>query len=185
MLPVEKFALVVGLAASMVLLSMIVWSIAAPTRRVWPPRRSTFLNRITVWFLTIVVFVSAFTLGVLGWNQLEWPVAIRWGLGVPLIVLGNLLVWAGVVQLGLDATGGEIGTLKSTGLYRFSRNPQYVADMGILLGWQLYSASYWAIPVVAAGVLTLLLAPIAEEPWLKANYGNDYDSYCSKTRRYL
>ena len=185
MLPVEKFALVAGLSASMVLFGMMVWSIAAPARRVWPPRHSTFLHRITVWLLTIVVFVSAFALGVLGWNQLEWPVAIRWGLGLPLIVLGNLLVWAGVVQLGLDATGGAIGTLKTTGLYRYSRNPQYVADVGILLGWQLYSASYWAMPVVAAGILTLLLAPIAEEPWLKAHYGNDYVSYFSKTPRFL
>ena len=185
MFPVKEIALVSGLTSSIILLGMIVWSIAAPARRVWPPHQSTFLNRITVWLLTTFVFVNAFALGILGWNQLEWPAAVRWGIGLPMILVGNLVVWKGVSQLGLIASSGEVGTLKTTGLYRYSRNPQYVADIGILFGWQLCSASYLAAPVVIAGVLTLILAPFAEEPWLRAVYGNEYDRYRSRTRRYL
>lgn len=182
---IEHGALTTGLSAATVLLVMLIWSIAFPEKRLWPPKKSTLFNQFIVWGLTIAVFTSAFTLGVTGWNDANWPSAFRWGLGLPLILVGNLIVWQGVLQIGMKATSGDVDKLKTRGLYRYSRNPQYMADIAILVGWNLLCASASALTVVAMGIVVLLVAPLAEEPWLKKAYGKSYEDYSQEVRRYL
>lgn len=91
----------------------------------------------------------------------------------------------GVRKIGHGATSGEVAELKTDGHYRYSRNPQYVADMAILIGWAILSASGWAAIIAAVGVLVLASAPLAEEPWLEDTYGADYRTYKSKVPRYI
>ncbi|MCZ6765228.1 MAG: isoprenylcysteine carboxylmethyltransferase family protein [Alphaproteobacteria bacterium] len=175
----------IGLAASLVLLAAIIWSIALPDRRLWPPKTSSLWSKLIVWALTLVIFGSAITLGLADWNGLQWPWFIRWGVGLLLIISGNFVVWWGVAQIGMRATSGDATGLRTDGLYRYSRNPQYVADMAILIGWIILSASVWVLPVAAIGVLLLAIVPLAEEKWLEEMYGENYRVYRSKTRRYL
>lgn len=99
-----------------------------------------------VWVPTLTIFGCLIALGILGWGQLAVPEWLRFGPGVPLIILGNIAVWYEVGNFGVDRTGGARGMLKTDGLYRYSRNPQYVADMAIILGWLILSASALAVP---------------------------------------
>lgn len=174
-----------GIAAAVFLVAALVWSIAVPDQRIWPPKHSSPFLQVLVWTLTIAVFASAFALGVADWNRYGWPSILRWGIGLPLIVAGNWIVWQGVAKIGIEATSGTVAELKTDGLYAWSRNPQYVADMAILLGWAVLSASPWVLPVVAAGLLALAVAPFAEEPWLEESYGERYRQYRSSVRRYI
>ena len=174
-----------GLLPAAVILVALVWSIARPRRRLWPPHRSTALHKILVWALTMAVFASAAGLGLLGWGTLALPGWLRWGLGLPLVVAGNAVVWSAIAGLGLGATSGEAGGLRRDGLYRRSRNPQYVADMAILTGIGLLSASAAALPVIAAGIVLFVLAPFAEEPWLRKTHGEAFDEYARTTPRFL
>lgn len=178
-------ALVAGLAAALVLLASIIWSVAIPDRRLWPPKTSTHWSKIVVWALTLVIFGSVIYLGIADWNRLEWPTAMRWAVGLPLILVGNVVVWCGVAEIGIKATSGDAAKLQRNGLYRYWRNPQYVADMAILIGWIILSASIWVLPVASAGLLLLAIAPIAEEKWLEEVYGDEYRAYRATTRRYL
>ncbi len=182
---IEDIAMVIGLGAILVLLTMIVWSICNPARRIWPPNRSTPWKQVGVWSLAIAMFCSAFVVGVLGWNSLQLPAQIRWSVGLPLIIAGHLVVWGGVLQLGMKVTSGQVGVLKTNGFYRYSRNPQYVADIGILIGWAILSGSVQTLPIVALGAMLLVIAPFAEEPWLNSVYGEAYELYCQTTRRFL
>jgi len=100
-------------------------------------------------------------------------------------VLGHVVVWRGVAEIGFEATSGDATGLETSGLYEYSRNPQYVADIAILAGWFVLSASLWVLPVVLAGIALLLLAPFAEEVWLEDRYGEDYRAYREKVRRYF
>ncbi|WP_418316205.1 methyltransferase family protein [Piscinibacter sakaiensis] len=177
--------LALGLAAALALMAMLLWSIAFPPRRLWPPMESTPLNRMTVWALTVVIFASTGVLAVLDWNASGWPAALRWGLGGTLIVLGNVLAWRGACRMGMQATSGAEGKLITDGMYRFSRNPQYVADMGIFVGATILSASPAVLMVAAAGIAVLLVAPLAEEPWLAARHGEAWARYSRRTRRYF
>ena len=181
----KTVVLVLGCAANLLLVAGILWSMFQPERRVWPPIHSTGAHKIVVWGLTCVGFGSAIVLALLEWGELDFPWIIRWGLGLCLIVLGNAVVWSGVMQLGIAVTSGDEGVLRTRGLYRFSRNPQYVADMAILIGIGLLSASILAWPVIITGVAALILATFAEERWLIDRYGDAYRTYLQKTRRFL
>jgi len=181
----EIGAVVTGGIAGLYLLGAFAWSIAFPDRRVWPPKEATTGIKVRVWMATVVIFGATFLLGVVNWNSFGWPEAIRWGVGVPLILVGNAIVWMGVRKIGFGATSGEVAELKTDGLYGYSRNPQYVADMAILIGWAMLSASGWAAIVAGLGVIVLAVAPLAEEPWLENIYGAQYHRYKTRVRRYV
>ncbi len=175
----------VGICSALCLLLALIWSIAVPERRIWPPIRTTTSLKITIWLLTIAIFASAFFLGILDWNTFGLPAWLRWSVGILLILFGNLVVWRGVFQIGMAATSGEVDELRTDGIYRWSRNPQYVADMVILAGWGILAASIWALPIMILGWVVLILAPFAEEPWLEEAYGDEFRAYKSTVRRFL
>lgn len=176
---------IIGLAIAGLTLSAILWSIFKPSRRFWPPQRYIWATPIVVWVPTFTLFGVIVAIGVLDWGSIELPVWLRFGIGGVLIVLGNLAVWAEVAGFGIAQTGGAEGVLKTNGLYRYSRNPQYVADATMLIGWGLLAASIFAFPVIVLAIAVLLVAPLAEEPWMQETYGEEYDKYRRGVRRYL
>lgn len=182
---IKILTVLIGGIAGLYLIGTLAWSIAYPEHRIWPPKKATKSIKIRVWAATIAIFLATFVLGISEWNSMGWPAAIRWGVGISLIVAGNLIVWAGVMKIGFAATSGEVAELKTDGLYRYSRNPQYMADMAILIGWAVLSASGWAAFIAAFGVLALAMAPFAEEPWLEENYGQQFRHYKNRVRRYI
>jgi protein-S-isoprenylcysteine O-methyltransferase Ste14 len=121
----------------------------------------------------------------MGWGTLDTPNWLRFGVGLPLIFIGNFVVWREVSRFGVPQTGGATGTLRTEGMYRYSRNPQYVADVGIVCGWMTLSAAPWAIALGISVIAVLIATPFAEEPWLNKQYGSAYRAYCNKVRRFL
>lgn len=175
----------VALALSGLTLAAIVWSVIYPQRRIWPPQSYEPETPVVVWGTTFTLFGAIIALGFLGWGEIPIPEPIRFILGPLLILFGNLGVWSEVIRFGLPQTGGAVGYLKVDGLYRYSRNPQYVADIMILIGWAFLCASVTVIPATIAGILVLLIAPFAEEPWMEEQYGQAYQDYKATVRRYL
>lgn len=187
-MPIEVYVAItiLGLIAGGYMFGILLWSIQYPERRMWPPKeKATGGLKFLVWFMTSAIFAAAFFLGVMDWNRFEWPALIRWGLGLPLIIIGNIVVWRGVHKLGMAATSGEATGLKTDGLYNWSRNPQYVADIIILIGWGILAASFWTLPILVIGLAVLMVAPLAEEPWLEEIYGQVFRDYRLRVRRYL
>ena len=176
---------VLALALAGLALIAMGWSVLYPDRRIWPPQSYGPQTPVVVWGVTYTFFGAIIALGVLGWGEASIADPMQYVLGPLLILLGNLAVWSEVIRFGLPQTGGAVGQLKVDGLYRYSRNPQYIADVGILIGWALLSASVIAIPAIVAGILVLLIAPFAEEPWLEEQYGQPYRDYKAMVRRYL
>lgn len=174
-----------GTAAAGSFLIAIIWSIVFPKKRLWPPKRSTTFVQIIIWGQTTIVIISAFWLGLGDWNSFGWPAALRWGLGLPMVIAGNLIVGVSAFYIGYAATSGAKTSLKTGGFYRYSRNPQYTADLILFSGWAILSASAHALPVIAITLITLTLTPFAEEPWLRTVYGEAYQNYCRKVRRFL
>ena len=181
----KTISILIASVAALYLFVAFVWSILHPDRRVWPPKDATTGLKARVWTATIAIFAAGFAVGLIDWNELGWPVGLRWGVGLSLIILGNIVVWSGVMKIGFDATSGEVDILKTDGLYAYSRNPQYVADMAIISGWAVLSASSLAFVLAFGGILILGLAPFAEEPWLEENYGQEYRDYKARVGRFF
>lgn len=167
------------------LIGALFVSILTPGARVWPPPAQKSWQFVVVWSLTILAFGCFALLGILDWNSLAWPATLRWSLGPGLLVAGNALGWISVRQLGMRTTSGGTGKLVTSGLYQYSRNPAYVGDILILIGWAVLSASVWTIPAATLGVVAFVLAPFAEEPWLEEIHGDAYRRYRQKTPRFL
>lgn len=101
------------------------------------------------------------------------------------LVIGHLLMIPSVVRFGYGKTSGDAGGLETRGLYQVSRNPQYVGDMLILVGWVLVGMVPLAAVVAGLGLIVFLIAPLAEEPWLAARYGDPYLKYKQTVRRFV
>lgn len=181
----ETGLLGIALSVAGVTVAAMGWSVMHPHRRLWPPKSYSPHTPVIVWGVTYALFGLIIALGILGWGEALIAKSLRYVLGPLLIVLGNVAVWSEVIRFGLPQTGGAVGQLKVDGLYRYSRNPQYLADIAILIGWALLCASVIAFPAIVAGILILLIAPFTEEPWLEKQYGPAYLDYKATVRRFL
>ena len=73
-----------------------------------------------------------------------------------------------------------------TGLYRWTRNPMYLGQAALLLGWALWLGQPWALACVAAYVLWIDRLQIpAEERALHARFGAAYDAYRQRVGRWF
>lgn len=72
------------------------------------------------------------------------------------------------------------------GLYRYSRNPMYVGVLFILLGEAFV---FRQISLIAYTLIVFagfdLFIKLIEEPRLKKDFGEKYEVYCEKVRRWI
>lgn len=111
--------------------------------------------------------------------------------GAPLLALGvALLLWCVrdfyVAGRGSLAPWAPPQRLVTVGLYRFSRNPMYVAVLVILAGWaMLFGAGrLWGYAATVAVAFQLRVVH-GEEPWLARRYGADWAAYRARVPRWL
>jgi protein-S-isoprenylcysteine O-methyltransferase Ste14 len=72
------------------------------------------------------------------------------------------------------------------GLYRYTRNPMYVAVTLILVGW---AASFglpglWVYTIIVAIAFHLRVV-LGEEPWLARTHGTQWQEYASRVPRWF
>jgi pimeloyl-ACP methyl ester carboxylesterase/protein-S-isoprenylcysteine O-methyltransferase Ste14 len=122
---------------------------------------------------------------------LAWPITIARPAGVVLIAIGTLLLlWCVrdfyVVGKGTVAPWDPPRTLVSVGLYRFSRNPMYVAMSLTLIGWAVATAStrLW-LYAFALMVAFLLRVMVSEERRLAEAHRAAWPRYRAATPRWI
>jgi protein-S-isoprenylcysteine O-methyltransferase Ste14 len=120
-----------------------------------------------------------------GW-QVEEPVP-HW---LPLRILGLLLVAAGVLVLlhafarfvveglGTPAPVSPTERLVVGGLYRYVRNPMYLAVAATIVGQALALGQLVLLPYAALfAVVAVAFVRFYEEPTLSRRFGAEYDAY--------
>jgi protein-S-isoprenylcysteine O-methyltransferase Ste14 len=116
----------------------------------------------------------------------------------PLRSLGWLLVAAGAAVLlesfarfalqGLGTPAPVFPTqhLVVTGLYRYVRNPMYVAVVAVILGQCLLLGSVRVLEYAGAvGLGFHCFVLLYEEPTLRATYRSEYDEFCANVPRWI
>jgi protein-S-isoprenylcysteine O-methyltransferase Ste14 len=76
--------------------------------------------------------------------------------------------------------------LVAGGPYRFTRNPMYVGMTALYLGLTLLARSWWPLlflPVVLALLVRLVIR--REERYLASAFGEEYEDYRRRVRRWL
>jgi protein-S-isoprenylcysteine O-methyltransferase Ste14 len=125
--------------------------------------------------------------GVVPWLLTGWDVYAWW---LPLRVVGVLVLAASagvlvhafvrfvVEGVGTPAPVAPTERLVVGGLYRFLRNPMYVAVVGAVVGQAFLLGR--VVLLAYAGVLAVVFAlfvRLYEEPTLRRQFGDEYESY--------
>lgn len=173
-----------GIVSVGILLVGLAASILGSEFRFWPhgDRDWTFWMGWVCWTL---YFLSFLLVSYLDAGGLFAPGSIALAVGSVLIVAGSAVAVFAALQVGLTTSTGVSAELYTDGLYRYSRNPQYVGFVTAIVGVILCSGSGYALLLGLLGVVWFLVAPLAEEPWLEAEYGAPYVAYRKRTPRFI
>jgi protein-S-isoprenylcysteine O-methyltransferase Ste14 len=124
-----------------------------------------------------------------GWAE-RAPGIWNWLGLIPIAIATALLIW--VLVLGIAQTPERIRVgltpsfLMIRGPYRFTRNPMYVAELGLWFGWSLFFGSAGVLIgcVVLWLVVNFIVLP-REERGLEAAIGQAYLLYKNRVPRWL
>lgn len=110
--------------------------------------------------------------------------------GAVLAAAGLGLMVAAVVRMVRARTTldprGEAQVLVTTGVFRLSRNPIYLGDALILAGLILIWDAAPSAPLVLLFIWIIQSRFIGpEEARLRARFGDDFEAYAARTRRWL
>lgn len=116
----------------------------------------------------------------------------RFLLAKVLVVLAGFIGLVSVYQFFKRKTSVDpmhpekVNQLVTSGLYKYSRNPMYLALLMVLLGFGLYLGNAFNT-LVAAGFVAYMnrFQIIPEERILLAKFGNKFKSYQLATRRWF
>jgi protein-S-isoprenylcysteine O-methyltransferase Ste14 len=171
--------------SEILLITLLTVSIIYPEKRFWPPPYKWSHQYIIVWALTFISIGGVITLAFIDWDTFIINHWTRYILGSILLLAGNAFALWGLKTLGTHASSGLEHRLIVEGPYRYSRNPQYVGDIIAIIGGIILSNSLYMTITGIIAIIAFLITPLAEEPWLREKYGEEYIEYCKRVPRYL
>ena len=137
--------------------------------------------RVMTGFGELIQFLAPFRFAV---NQTGWRYA-----GLVLTFLGVVLFFIAVKAMGLNWRAGfneqQRTELVTTGIYRFSRNPAFMAFDLLYLGFALIFPNLLMIVMAVLALFLFDLQIRGEENYLITVFGERYRDYQKAVRRYL
>lgn len=113
-------------------------------------------------------------------------------IAVGLIVLGLCIGMMGIAQFRKAQTTpnpqalDRVSSLVTSGIYQYSRNPMYLGLVLALFGWGFYLSH--VLPFVLVPVFMLYMTRFQiqpEERMMARKFGNDYQAYLMRVRRWI
>jgi protein-S-isoprenylcysteine O-methyltransferase Ste14 len=145
-----------------------------------------------------LVLAPGTVVGLAPWWICRWRFERLFAGWLPLRMVGGLLLAAGILilldsfvrfavqGLGTPAPVFPTRRLVVTGLYRYVRNPMYVAVVAAIAGQGLIFGSLHVLEYAAIAWLICHLFVIAyEEPALRSTFGAEYERFCREVPRWL
>lgn len=108
-------------------------------------------------------------------------------IGVFVAVAGIILCLAGIIPFRSvpKMMCQDVGALTKSGIYHWSRNPQYVGYLLFLLGFALTDWSIWCLAALLVVAISLHLLVLIEEEHLRRVFGEQYIDFCHRVPRYV
>ncbi|HEX9068921.1 MAG TPA: isoprenylcysteine carboxylmethyltransferase family protein [Ktedonobacterales bacterium] len=140
-----------------------------------------------------IYYIAAFLLGLFLQSRFPLPTLpppVALGVGIPLTALGVLFAGASVPTMlrghGTLNTDRPSAALVTSGLYRLTRNPMYLALTLVGGGLACALGITWALPLLIPVVIYTQIGVIMpEERYLERTFGDAYRAYRRRVRRWL
>lgn len=173
------------LSVELVLLTYVLIKTRSRTTSIWPPRGNKKISISVLMVIFYLIIAGSVWVCIHEWRnpfiQAPW---VRYS-GLLITGLGLLLYAWCRIYISKNMEFGGKDHLITKGPYEYTRNPLYIADTFIFLGFALISNSLLVMILMIVLVTTLLLLPFIEEPWLLEQYGEHYKNYMEKVPRYI
>ena len=114
--------------------------------------------------------------------------AMNWILGAVLIVFGEAIRLSGVAAAGTETRrrSRTVHRLVTYGIFAWMRNPLYVGNFLIWMGFTVISGVLWFIPVaIVLFAIEYTLIVRYEEGVLESTFGEEYLRYKQRTSRWF
>jgi len=185
----DKISLIlfwVTLALELIYLVLFILTIRLSNFRFWPPPKPRSWQFFSAWLIASIVVINGFFLGLLDFDSFILPhLRQRLLFAIGFIVIGSAIGGWAWSSFGLRNTIGVGYKLITHGPYRYSRNPQYIADSLGAIGYMIFSNSWMVVIIGWLGILLNYLAPVTEELWLEERYGEEYRQYKHRVPRFI
>ena len=143
-----------------------------------------------------VVLLPAIMWLVSGMPNMAVHIGVWRAVGTGVLIIGglSLSVWTIVYMKTrgkgnpMDAFGKEIGQrtqhLMTDGPYRINRNPMLTGTLCYLAGFIVWLGTWQAAVVWGIFFVIMFVQVLTEEKRLHKDFGEEYDAYCKRTRRF-
>jgi len=143
------------------------------------------LGKLSLFTSFILILVQLFFINLSLFEKKSvflWICVALLGIGVILFALAIIRLGTFSLRVGLAQ---ENTSLRTTGIYRFSRNPMLLGLYLIALGSAIYVQNpiNWILVIVALTVHHKII--LAEEDFLHERFGDQWIEYQNKVRRYI
>lgn len=101
--------------------------------------------------------------------------------GLLVYLSGTILYLKSIVDFARPENTG----INKTGLYKYSRNPMYVAFFLYFLGCSLLINSWFYFIILMVFQISVHYLILSEERWCVKKFGKEYNDYMKKVRRYI
>lgn len=140
-----------------------------------------------------LIVVGTLVLGLIAhwiWPRHPFPSLPSRVAGIVLVILGAAIVAWGAKTMRAAGTNIDPGqpalALVTTGAFRYTRNPLYLANVIIYIGTTLVVDALWPLVLLVPLVALLEWGVIRrEERYLSRLFGEQYDAYRSRVRRWM
>ena len=151
----------------------------------WEYRRHGKLTAIGVLLLCTMLIIPNLVLEFA--TRYEMPTSLLDYAGVIVALLGITLCALGMVAFKSVAKIFclDTGELAVSGVFRYSRNPQYVGYLLFLTGFALTDWSPWCLAALTVVAVSLHLLVLIEEEHLGRVFGQAFVDYCRRVPRYF
>lgn len=172
-----------GATAGTILFILIVIGGPAPRIAIWPTPAPWSLQSVSFWTLFRIMNVAVIAVTVIDLLSVETLMALQVvALGVSGVSF--LLYGLGLASLGRENVYCGMAGLVTSGIYRWTRNPQYATIIPAYAGLAAAAQSLRGLLLAVLATAVFLAMAFAEERWLSGAYGVEYERYRAMVPRF-
>lgn len=185
-MPIDLILIIVGIVSTLLLIAGMLAGRINAAWQIWPAPPVGSLKSFAFWTLFRTLNISVLILAIERFlTTLSGPIApFRIAFAAVSFVAGISYVYT-LWSLGRKATYCQASGLETTGVYRWTRNPQYATAIVAFTALGLAAWSWDATLLAATIVVVYAMMARTEEPWLETRYGRAYLDYKNDVPRFF